>query len=459
MLITQKILRDFLNDLFSEYDKKKVEYCLLRNYETLPDRLESRDVDLLISSDFREINIAIVKAIVKKHGLIIYNRFVDERFEQFFIYKRISSSVYFQLELDFKMHGTELYGVQFLHDRDILKSKIPYRNFYVANDAYKVLDKWLFGHLLGAPLPQKYHSEFVNIFINNSELLTSKLTTIFGEKYGEELYSQICAYGFEKLPKISRSSQLRILFRSAFNTPFFHAVHIPIFFLYRLQCFVFPRGEFISVSGPDGSGKTTILAGAREQLEKLFGSRPENHGHFRPTALPRIAHIAKRAGAISTVDEDYAEPHRGKPSGFMGSLARFSYYLLDYLWGYFTKIRPALVRRELVIYDRYYFDMVADPGRSRISLPLWIRKLGLKILPLPNTAFFVHVRPEIVRSRKQELPLEKIKELNDAYLDMAKASSLLVLENDATAETAIAKLVDTVIERRRKRFGLDQRYP
>ncbi|MCM2265963.1 MAG: hypothetical protein NDI73_12315 [Desulfuromonadales bacterium] len=224
-----------------------------------------------------------------------------------------------------------------------------------------------------------------------------------------------------------------------------------------LKSFISPRGEFISISGPDGCGKTTILDGATDHFRLLSVFHSLNLGHFRPKSLPRIAEIAKRTGVVASVDENYSEPHRGKSSGFIVSLGRLLYYSIDYLWGYFRIIRPALVRHELVIYDRYFFDMVADPGRSRISLPLWIRKLGLKFLPLPHSAFFIHVDPKTVWQRKQELPLETIIKLNRAYQDLVNAGYMIVLENNDSPEPVIYSLVDIAMARRCKRLKHDDR--
>ena len=314
-------------------------------------------------------------------------------------------------------------------------------------------------HLLGSPLPLKYQAEFKGIFIQNRRSFDLILSKLFGNKKGNELCSTICSTGFSHLPRIDKSSLLIILLKAALRSPFFHLFHLPLFIFYRLKYFIFPKGEFISVSGPDGSGKSTVLENAKNQLERLFRSQPGNHGHFRPSLFPRLANIAKNAGLKKTVDENYSSPHRGRPSGFLGSLFRFSYYLADYIFGYFFKIRPALVRRELVVYDRYYFDMVADPGRSRISLPLWIRKMALWFIPLPNTAFFIHAPTGTIRKRKKELSLEKIEQLNASYSKMAGTSTLVVLENNSTVEIAASKLVDAVIERRRKRLKLDRLHP
>ena len=44
------------------------------------------------------------------------------------------------------------------------------------------------------------------------------------------------------------------------------------------------------------------------------------------------------------------------------------YYSIDYVFGYILKIRPILNRRNIVIFDRYYTDVIADSRRSRIFL-------------------------------------------------------------------------------------------
>ncbi|MDH5561823.1 MAG: hypothetical protein OEY59_13320, partial [Deltaproteobacteria bacterium] len=209
MLDPETCLKDFLDDLFAEYKAKRIEYCLLRNYESLPERLDSADIDILISSSARKKNREIIKNISVNHNALICSLYVDERFDQITLFRRISSKHIFSVKLDF--YSLQLYGVRLLSESDGLASRIAYRNFYVASDTWQVLDKWLFGYLLNAPLPEKYHEKFQEVFSNNYHAMAISLSGIFGEKRALQICETVCKAGFSCLPKVGKLELLCIL--------------------------------------------------------------------------------------------------------------------------------------------------------------------------------------------------------------------------------------------------------
>ena len=125
---SHKITNDFLTHLLVEYRKQGVEYCLLRNYKSIPNRIESSDVDILISSSAKRNNRATILKLAAKYGATLYSYYSDERFQQFFLSNRISSNDLFELKLDF-FFDTEIYGVRLITGREILDSKVSYKNF------------------------------------------------------------------------------------------------------------------------------------------------------------------------------------------------------------------------------------------------------------------------------------------------------------------------------------------
>ena len=39
---------EFLKNLFNKFHERKIKYCILRNYEGLPEKMTSSDVDILV---------------------------------------------------------------------------------------------------------------------------------------------------------------------------------------------------------------------------------------------------------------------------------------------------------------------------------------------------------------------------------------------------------------------------
>jgi thymidylate kinase/thiamine kinase-like enzyme len=181
-----------------------------------------------------------------------------------------------------------------------------------------------------------------------------------------------------------------------------------------LLLFAQNKGRVITFSGVDGAGKTTVIETLKYSLEKRYRRRVVVLRH-RPSLLP-ILSVWTKGKEQAQKDVANVLPRTGGNNSRLGSLLRFSYYYLDYIFGqfyvYFRYVRMGVI----VLYDRYYFDFINDGKRSNINLPASLIKPGYKLLMKPHLNFFLYADPQAILARKQELSAEDITQLTKKYL-------------------------------------------
>lgn len=432
-----------LTHMFDGFATRKLRYGVLRNFENLPVSLNGTDVDILVHPDDLPAALHVIAETARSIGAHYAKAYHDDMITQIVLVKRSHPTTIMPLKIDL-LHNRQIQGIQFLDAETMLSDLRTHNGVSVVSEMVMLLDKWLFHLLLGVPLPAKYDADFAAIARGKTGSISGNLARFLPQSRATEL---VTALTEEKGSTIVLEplERWRALAR-AWVAQGLAALPRSVRFLgFRLRDLLYPQGIFLSVSGPDGSGKTTVIDMVLTQLRAIYGDSAVYYAHFRPTMLPRIAEVAKKTRAVETVDEDYDRPHRAKPSGLIGSAARLGYYWLDYMGGYFRSVHPVLRRREVMLFDRYYFDMIADSFRSRIALPLPLLLTIGRILPLPRYAFFINVEPEEIHRRKQELTVEQIVALNERYNNLVQRGWLIRINNNGAPEEASAAIVDRII--------------
>ncbi|MFA7637796.1 MAG: hypothetical protein WCY02_00670 [Parvibaculum sp.] len=446
-----------LKALFDGLAERRVRYAVLRNYEDLPQSVGARDIDILVHPDDLAGAIKVIAVLSDSLNAYFAKVYCDDMIVQIVFARRLDVSMLFQLKIDL-LHNRQVYGVELLTADQMLADARVHKGIPVVADDIQFLDKWLFNWFVGQPTDPKYNDGFSTICLRDRDRIFERLGPLAGVRQASNDLDQV-SYGraseIVPLPRFMRLARLVIV--AARSGPR-ASIRLSQFAYHRVINLLSPKGIFLSISGPDGSGKTTVIDMVIQQLGEIYGNDAVTYAHFRPTVLPRIAEMAKEVRAVKTVDENYNQPHRAEPSGVIGSAARLIYYWLDYFAGYFRRIFPILKRREIVLFDRYYYDMIADPFRSRINLPMSVLRLVGRLLPLPRFAFFIRVAPDEILRRKQELTMERVITLNARYGDLVQRGWLIPIDNDGAPQEAAAAIVDHIVsERDRKARRVLQR--
>lgn len=198
----------------------------------------------------------------------------------------------------------------------------------------------------------------------------------------------------------------------------------------------------VTFSGLDGAGKSTLVRGLRESLER----------QHRPVA---VYHMNDNVGVYAWLRQlrDRLRPRRGQQGGAPTPLRRLRDAVL---WGktlrrliYPVDLALFLVYRlyhewlwgRVLIMDRYFYDTLVDVADGRH----WgLLRLLERLTPTPDLAVLLDVGPEESYARKADYPLDYLRERWHAYHTVFPwVRGALIIPNDDLGATqlAVARLV------------------
>lgn len=189
----------------------------------------------------------------------------------------------------------------------------------------------------------------------------------------------------------------------------------------------------VTFSGVDGAGKTTILKDFKQILESKYGVTVVELRH-RPSYLPILSSFIYGKSKAERIAAQ-SPPHRGTNMSKVSSLLRFSYYFFDYLVGGFIMSIKYANSDSIILYDRYYFDFIADTRRFNIMLSSRLILKFYNLVQKPDLNIFLYASVDTILERKNEMSRVDIlsatrnyRELFE-YLDAARKEKYMCIEN------------------------------
>lgn len=431
-----KLHANILRALLEEFDKENIKFLIDRGYEGLPEVNHSKDVDILVKpKDILRAN-KILLEVFKSFNLVYYNLFYSG---DHYVYRAVNIENNIAIHIDLFI-GTQKKGVEIIPFEELYAKSTTYNGFHVINKSYEGVRLFvakLFG--MSKPYLKKEYQDILYQSWKTYPEFASELTHMLGKDLYAKIEKHIADQDFEGMltyisqinKRLLAYSNKRQLLKNIYGRIRFYFHHIKRFtFCYRKNEISF------AVIAPDGAGKTTFLDSLLEKLEFYYVASPGDKSlfhiyHHRPELLPNIGAVGEKMG-VAKQDKNFTNPHRGKPVGFFNAFMRICYYWLDYVLGWNIYVPQDVRMVRFSVFDRYSYDLLVDPKRTRISsLPLWLRKVFVKLMPHPKVTFYLDVDPNEIYRRKQELTLEEIRHQVEDFRKIAnKNSSIKIIDGN-----------------------------
>lgn len=434
-----------LSEILSKFKEEKIRYFILRNYEGLPDVNSSKDVDIIVDPLYFKKAKDILKQVYKDNGLTNY---YEARFAYLHCCHGIDIESKLSIHIDiigsYVSKGSEIFTFD-----ELYSNTEDYNSFRVLNKYFEGVMVFIYKQFNYNPvLKNEYKGIIYNTHKEYPEFkkLISKLV---GNKLANNIFLEIEQKNFDKMLTYSTDLTKSLRKYALKKDPIKTFKFTLSFFWEKLHRIVFCYGKFskvFSVMAPDGAGKTTFLDALIDEIDFYYVNDKNDLRchvyHFRPNILPNLGELGEKAG-IKEQDKDFTNPHRSKPASKLSSLFRITYYWLDYVIGFNLLVRKDVQYDKFSVFDRYSYDLLVDPLRTKLNVPMWVRKLFVKCMPHPKVVFYLDATPEVIYKRKQELTLNEITRQTAAYKKVATSHNRFVSLN---ADLPVHESVDDAIK-------------
>ena len=413
------------------------DYAVLRNFEGLPDNNKSRDIDIIIT---RKSYVALKSELLKlidSSGWKIITYLHSDRLITYVC--GFSCGEHIELvQWDF-FFNTSVWGILLMDASEFVQHRQFNGFLYYIEVEYQFLDKYLYNRAVGSQFPDKY--AWMREKASQNLVVKQKIKAVFRVNSIEEC---------DNID--SHKLVMRAIAANYLQRPLDSIGNVLLFLWTFIRNYICSNTGFsIGFTGPDGSGKTTVIDLLIENLGEVF-RKAHVYFHFRPMLFGNLGEVAHSAGLKKDVDRNYDQPHRGGKTGMLSSLLRLAYYSVDYFLGYFLRVKPVTRITRLAIFDRYYTDIICDSRRSRIYLPVkFLYGWGKCFIPSLDYNILLTARTETILTRKKELDAAGIEAINQKIDYLADKPGFYKVMNEGAPQEAVAEILRIVFERQHKK--------
>ena len=431
-----------LTELFSQLELRAIPYAVLRNYQGLPEK-PGRDIDIL-TTDFRSFA-AVMEICARKYDYLVR------------IFRRYSGMVKFHL---LRSNPANLDVVEIDLAWSIRWKAIPLfmpdwqsrrrreKNlFYTLSPGLEAAISLTKNLIHWKAVESRYQPRLPGMALADREGFLAALTPTFGPSLALRLYELTVQANWGAIAALAPELRRLAVWRALRQHPGRQLTRWLEYFSGHLMRLLRPNGFFLVLVGPDGSGKSTISARLAHCLGPLFQGTKYYHSHFQ--ILPRLGDLARLWRATPKAEDFSPRSHPAlRPEdirvGRLRSMIYLLYYTVDYLLGHLTLWR-ARGRGQLIIFDRYYYYYLIQPG---LSLPQRPVKLAARLIPQPDTVIYLKNHPSVILSRKPELSREELERQEGVCTELITALPQgCVVETTGTPEETAAKAARIILDK------------
>lgn len=437
-----------LEEVFKVINESNLDYCIQNKYEMMPEEIPS-DIDMMYRNASEEDLDNLVSKVAKETGLIVTQKICQGYFEYTYIISYPCPQKYFQLQLDFYRAISRRGYLNIMPAEEMLENKRFYKCFYVPDPYIEFKYMWI-----RRTIKHDMNNEHIEIakklYLNNPEKYIEQLKKDFGAEVSSlvlEILDKNDVEIFNRNFEVFNSAAKRISRKNASlpvrlkYTAFMLGTVIPKRIFHKC-------GLSVAFIAPDGAGKSTIINRVKETVSGSFYG--VNLYYMRPHLFKNLGHYNKLNPTEEAATND--NPHGVVCDGVFKSAVRFFFYNLDFQLGTLLKINRKKINKQLVIFDRYYYDYFADMKRYKYSLPAWFPAAFEWMIPKPDMVFVLDGNPEVLYERKKELPISELEKQCSVFHQLAQnRKNFYAINVNRDVDTIVDEVTETILQEMSRR--------